>query len=116
MVGELVLLFAILIGATVVFFIGWYFGRLTSNTSPVRRPITEFRSVGLEDHDVKILDDALGTGNVDPSSWGKIKLGPLTDEDLSQIAGRINENTQTQADTATLLLELKRIRLKESGS
>lgn len=101
----------IMIGAAAIFVIGWLLGRRAG--TPIRRPKTELRGIGLEREDYSILDEALGTSGIDPSSWGKIKLGPLTEEDLAQIARRINENAQTQADTATLLLELKRIRLRD---
>jgi len=90
---------------------GWLLARRCNPATPARPP--SVRPAGYEMNDVRKLDEMLGTDKEDPQSWGSAGLGPLSEAQLRAIADRFHAGVFAKEDLAALLLEVRRMRLKD---
>jgi hypothetical protein len=113
-VWEVAHVVVILLSGVAVFCAGWLLaGR---STRSVRAKPPSALPVGYEQSDVRKLDEMLGTDKDDPQSWGSTGFGPLSDAQLKGIAERFHRNEFRREDLAALILEVRRVRLKNGPS
>lgn len=107
------ILHALMVGlaAGAGFAVGWLLGRRFPPPAPVRPP--SVRPIGYELSDLRKLDEILGTDAEDPQSWGSAGIGPLSEAQLRAIADRFHRGEFKREDLAALLLEVRRMRLKD---